>query len=131
MIIGIGSDLVDIRRVEAMQKRFGERFLARLFTEGEQANAAIRRAGRNQSEAARLAKYIAAKEAAAKVLGQGMSWREVEVIYDTNGKPELTVHGQAKRLLQQHYIKGQELKLHLSLSDDYPYALAFVVLERV
>lgn len=133
MIIGIGSDLVDIRRIEAMQDRFGERFLSRLFTENERRQASERRGRRQQSEAARLAKYVAAKEATAKALGagQGMNWRDVEVTYDPSGKPRLEVYGQARAVLQRHYVKGRTHHLHLSLSDDYPYALAFVVFESM
>ncbi len=128
MILGIGTDLTDIRRIEKLLERFGRRFEERVYTQGERAYA-HRRKGQ---EAAAFAKRFAAKEAALKALGCGLreriGWRDIEILNDTLGKPQLLLHGQAQRFLQSKLRKGQIADCHLSLSDSPPYAQAFVVI---
>jgi holo-[acyl-carrier protein] synthase len=117
-VIAVGVDLIEISRIEAMVERYGDRFLERVYTEGELAYAA----GRLSALAARWA----AKEAAAKALGTGIgqvAFRELEVVCDAQGKPELWLHGNAARLAA-HLNLGQ---FALSLSHTADYALAFVV----
>ena len=129
MILGVGTDLTDIRRIEAGLARFGERFVSRLFTMNEQAQAQQKK---GQQQVARYAKYFAAKEATIKALGgsngQGFSWHDFEVGY-TSGAPVLKLQGEALRSLMKRLTKGQTPHLHLSLTDEYPYAQAFVVIE--
>lgn len=129
MIIGIGSDLVDVRRIEQTLERFPDKFRQRVFHASEQDLAQQHK----KHPAHRLAKYYAAKEAAWKALGEprshGVSWLDFEVYYHASGKPELLVKGQALKLLRSKLPKGVEASIHLSLSDEYPYALAFVVIE--
>jgi holo-[acyl-carrier protein] synthase len=117
-VIAVGVDLIEISRIEAMVERYGDRFLERVYTEGELAYAA----GRLSALAARWA----AKEAAAKALGTGIgqvAFRELEVVCDAQGKPELWLHGNAARLAARLNL-GQ---FALSLSHTAGYALAFVV----
>lgn len=142
MIVGIGSDVVNIERVARLHARFGERFLTRIFTEQEQSvlhnaeppgSKPPGEGRRNQTVAARVAKRIAAKEAAAKALGtgftQGVSWRDFEVSSDAAGRPALALRGMATQLMYRRMKRGERPGIHLSLSDDYPFALAFVVIE--
>jgi holo-[acyl-carrier protein] synthase len=117
-VIAVGVDLIEISRIEAMVERYGDRFLERVYTEGELAYAA----GRLSALAARWA----AKEAAAKALGTGIgqvAFLELEVVCDAQGKPELWLHGNAARLAARLNL-GQ---FALSLSHTADYALAFVV----
>lgn len=132
MIIGIGNDLVDIRRIEELIDRSGERFIARCFTLEEQAKASERRnAPHGQSSV--YAKRYAAKEACAKALGMGFAdgveMADIGVRTDGNGRPFLELEGGALRRLEAMTPEGKIAQLHLSLSDDYPYAQAFVVIE--
>ena len=136
MILGTGFDTVDIRRIEASLAKFGARFEQRVFTKGEIAKAQKRvEGGRHSPRAATYAKRFAAKEACAKALGTGISfgvsWREIEVVNAPSGKPTIVLHGRAKSLLEQHMPSGCKPALHLSLSDDYPYAYAHVIIEAV
>ena len=127
MIIGIGSDLVDMRRIASSLERFGERFTHRIYTEGERAKAAKR-----SDPAPTYARRFAAKEAAAKALGVGISglaWRDIEVANDERGAPSLRLHGGAAGRLAAITPEGSQPRLHLSLTDDPPYAMAFVVIE--
>ena len=132
MIIGIGSDIVEIGRIGRMLERFGARFLGRVFTDREQALAARRGAG---AQAATLAKRFAAKEATAKALGcgfaAGVHWHEIEVINDEMGAPRLRLHGGAQRRLATLVPHGHEARLHLTLSDERRYALAVVIIEAI
>lgn len=132
MILGIGTDLTDIRRIESGLARFEARFVKRIFTPSE-CQLADRKQG--QARIARYAKYFAAKEAAIKALGgsngQGFGWHDFEVGYDANGAPALCLHGAAAASLQLRLARGQVTTIHLSLSDEYPYAQAFVVIEAV
>jgi holo-[acyl-carrier protein] synthase len=131
LIVGIGSDLTDIRRIEASLERFGERFARRLFTEIEQT-----RSERKPDRAASYAKRFAAKEACAKALGtgvprQGVHWRDMGVVNLPSGKPTLALTGGAAARLKALLPPGFDAVIHLSLTDDHPYAQAFVVIEAV
>ncbi len=129
MILGIGSDLADIRRVAETLERFGERFTHRIFTEGERARSDRRPAVR----AASYAKRFAAKEACAKALGTGLRrgvfWRDMGVVNLPSGQPTLRLTGGAQARLDALTPQGCEAVVHLSLTDDPPYAQAFVVIE--
>ncbi len=128
MIIGLGSDLMDIRRIERSLERFGERFTNRVFTEIERAKSDKRR-----MRAASYAKRFAAKEAGAKALGtgiaRGVSWKEIGVVNLPGGKPTLEFKGRALERLQQLTPDGMEAHAHITITDDHPYAQAFVVIE--
>ncbi len=128
MIIGIGSDLTDIRRIEKTLARFGERFAARIFTPIERA-----RSERRADAAASYAKRFAAKEACAKALGTGMRrgifWKDMGVVNAGSGQPTLALTGGAAERLKALTPPGWRSAVHLSLTDDHPYAQAFVVIE--
>ncbi|MEO5322244.1 holo-ACP synthase [Mesorhizobium sp. CC13] len=128
MIIGIGSDLVDIRRIEKSIERHGERFISRVFTEAEQARAEGRR-GRIAS----YAKRFAAKEACAKALGcgiaEGVFWRDMGVVNQPGGRPTMELSGGAARRLAAMTPQGKRVVVHLTITDDFPLAQAFVVIE--
>ncbi|KQZ94246.1 4'-phosphopantetheinyl transferase [Mesorhizobium sp. Root157] len=130
MIIGIGSDLIDIRRVEKSLERYGERFIQRIYTEAEQA----RSEGRRQ-RAASYAKRFAAKEACAKALGtglaQGVFWRDMGVINLPSGKPTMALTGGAAQRLAKILPPGHEAAVHLTITDDFPLAQAFVIIEAL
>jgi holo-[acyl-carrier protein] synthase len=128
MIIGIGSDLCDIRRIEKTLARHPERFTERVFTEIERA-----RAERKANRAATYAKRFAAKEACAKALGTGMNrgvfWRDMGVVNQRSGQPTMVLTGGAAARLASLTPAGHEAFIHLTITDDYPYAQAFVVIE--
>lgn len=128
MIIGIGSDLVDIRRIEKSIERHGERFIQRIFTEAEQERAEGRR-GRIAS----YAKRFAAKEACAKALGcgiaEGVFWRDMGVVNQPGGRPTMELSGGAAARLATMTPPGQRAVVHLTITDDFPLAQAFVVIE--
>ena len=128
MILGIGSDFADITRIEATLERFGERFVARIFTDIERT-----RSDRKPDRAGSYAKRFAAKEACAKALGTGMRvgvfWRDMGVVNLRSGAPTLALTGGAARRLAAITPPGMTPHIHLSLTDDHPYALAFVVIE--
>jgi holo-[acyl-carrier protein] synthase len=130
LIIGLGSDLADIRRIEATLERFGERFVARIFTDIERT-----RSERKADRAASYAKRFAAKEACAKALGTGLRagvfWRDMGVVNARSGQPTLALTGGAAKRLALITPAGFEARIHLSLTDDHPYAQAFVVIEAV
>ncbi|WP_319520351.1 holo-ACP synthase [uncultured Martelella sp.] len=130
MIVGLGSDLIDIRRIERMITRFGERFTARCFTEIEQEKSDHRR-----NRAASYAKRFAAKEACAKALGTGIArgvfWRDMGVVNLPGGKPTMELTGVAADLLAQMMPEGCEPRIHVTITDDYPLAQAFVIIEAV
>ena len=130
MIVGIGSDLCDIRRLAAVLERHGERFTARCFTEVER-----RKAERRADRAGTYAKRFAAKEACAKALGTGLRhgvfWRDMGVVNRPSGQPTLALTGGALRRLRAIVPAGMEPVIHLSLTDEHPYAQAFVVIEAV
>lgn len=130
MIIGIGADLCDIRRIEKSIARFGERFTHRIFTEEER-----RRSDRRANRAASYAKRFAAKEACCKALGTGIRmgifWRDMGVVNLPTGQPTLVLTGDAQRRLDAMTPTGHRASLHLTITDDYPLAQAFVVIEAL
>ncbi len=127
MIVGIGSDLIDIRRVEKTLARFGERFTNRVFTERER-----QRSERRAERAASYAKRFAAKEACSKALGtgirMGVAWREMGVINLPSGKPTLELIGSAQARLDALVPEGFLPRIDLTITDDFPLAQAFVVI---
>ena len=130
MILGIGSDLANIDRIDAMLKKYGARFIARVFTDAEQEQAAQR-----QSPAPTYAKRFAAKEACAKALGtgiaNGITLRDIGVVTENSGRPALALTGEAHRRLWAMTPKGMTPRIHLTLTDDVPWAQAFVVIEAI
>jgi holo-[acyl-carrier protein] synthase len=130
MIIGIGSDLIDIKRVEKSIERFGDRFTHRCFTEVERARS-DRRANRAES----YAKRFAAKEACSKALGTGLSqgvfWKDMGVVNLPSGKPTMQLTGGAATVLQTLLPAGHKAAIHLTITDDYPLAQAFVIIEAL
>ena len=130
MILGIGNDLCDIRRIEKSLERFGERFIRRIFTEIEQ-----RRSEGRATRAASYAKRFAAKEACAKALGTGLRrgvfWRDMGVINLRGGKPTLALTGGALARLQEITPPGLTAQIDLTLTDEYPLAQAIVIISGV
>ena len=131
MIIGIGSDLIDIRRIEKVIARHGERFLSRIFTDVERAKA-DRRA---RTAIDTYAKRFAAKEACSKALGTGIRhgvwWRDMGVVNLPGGRPTMHLTGGALARLQALTPAGHEARIDLSITDDWPLAQAFVIISAV
>lgn len=127
MIIGIGTDLLDIRRIESTLERFGERFIQRVFT-----NAERKRAERSHHPASAYAQRYAAKEACSKALGtgfrEGVFWRDLRVDNLKSGKPIMNVVGGAKKRLDALTPPGMIAQIDVSLSDEFPMANAVVVI---
>jgi len=125
MIVGIGVDIVDIARIQALLDRYGERFLQRVFTEAETAYAM-----RTVNKAERLAGRFAVKESVMKALGtgktQGILWRDVETVRGRFGKPEVRLHGQAVKWAKMRDAGA----VHVSITHDGGKAVAFVILEK-
>jgi holo-[acyl-carrier protein] synthase len=134
MIIGIGSDLIDIRRVAKVIERHGERFLDRIFTDAERAKA-DRRAKNEKMVVATYAKRFAAKEACSKALGTGIRrgvwWRDMGVINLPGGRPTLQLTGGALARLQSLTPQGHAARIDLSMTDDWPMAQAFVIISAI
>jgi len=130
MILGLGSDLSDIRRIQASLERFGDRFTHRCFTELERA-----RSERKHDRAASYAKRFAAKEACAKALGTGMRrgvfWKDMGVVNMRSGQPTMALTGGAAARLAEITPEGMRAVIHLTLTDDHPYAQAFVIVEAL
>jgi holo-[acyl-carrier protein] synthase len=130
MIIGIGSDLIDIRRIEATLEKFGDRFVQRLFTEVEQ-----RKSDGRKNRAASYAKRFAAKEACSKALGTGFKksvyWRDLGVVNMRSGKPTMALTGGAAARLAEITPKGMRAQIDLSITDDFPLAQAIVIISAV
>ena len=130
MIIGIGSDLSDIRRIHRSLERFGTRFTNRIFTELERS-----RSEKKTDPASSYAKRFAAKEACAKALGTGMRagvfWRDMGVVNMRSGQPTMALTGGALTRLNAMTPAGHKAVIHLSLTDDHPYAQAFVIIEAL
>ena len=130
MILGIGSDLIDIRRVEKVIAKHGERFLSRIFTDVERAKAERRKLGVET-----YAKRFAAKEACSKALGtgirQGVWWRDMGVINLPGGRPSMRLTGGALKRLEAMTPPGHEARIDLSITDEYPMAQAFVIISAV
>lgn len=130
MILGVGTDLANIERIQAVLDRHGDRFRNRVFTEREQA-----KANRRKDEAGTYAKRWAAKEACSKALGTGLrmgiSWKDMAVSNLRTGQPVMTLTGWAKTRLDDMTPPGHEAIVHVSLTDDHPWAQAFVVIEAL
>ncbi|PSH67949.1 holo-ACP synthase [Phyllobacterium brassicacearum] len=130
MIIGIGSDLIDIRRIEKTLERHGQRFIDRVYTPVEQA-----KSERRKQRAASYAKRFAAKEACAKALGtglaQGVFWRDMGVVNLPSGAPTMRLTNGAAERLNAIIPSGYASRIHLTITDDFPLAQAFVIIEAV
>jgi holo-[acyl-carrier protein] synthase len=130
MIVGLGNDMIDIRRIEKTLERYGERFTRRVFTEIER-----RKSDRRAARAASYAKRYAAKEACSKALGTGFSrgafWRDLGVVNEPSGKPTMVLTGGAGKRLEALVPKGHRPHIHLTITDDFPYAQAFVIIEAL
>jgi holo-[acyl-carrier protein] synthase len=130
MIIGIGNDMIDIRRVERTIARYGDRFLERIFTDTER-----RKSDCRAMRAASDAKRFAAKEACAKALGtgfrQGVFWRDMGVVNLPSGRPTLELTGGAARALARLTPEGHEVRIDLSITDDFPAAQAIVIISAI
>lgn len=130
MIVGLGNDIVDIRRVAKTLERYGSRFTARIFTEIEQ-----RKSDRRAERAASYAKRFAAKEACSKALGtgfrRGVYWKDMGVVNEPSGRPTMVLEGGAKAQLDRLTPVGHRAVIHLTITDDFPYAQAIVMIEAV
>ncbi len=136
MILGLGNDIIDIRRIEASLDRFGGRFQQRVFTATEQAKSDRREGkGRNNPRAASYAKRFAAKEACAKALGTGLRrgvfWRDMGVVNLPSGQPTLVLTGGALERLRAMTPRGMRPVIALTMTDDYPWAEAVVIISAV
>ena len=127
MILGIGNDLIDIRRVERTLERYGDRFTHRVFTDIER-----QKSDRRAQRAASYAKRFAAKEACSKALGtglrQGVYWRDMGVVNLPSGRPTLRLTGGAAKVLRDLTPEGYEARIDLTLTDDFPLAQAIVII---
>jgi holo-[acyl-carrier protein] synthase len=132
MILGIGNDMIDIRRIEVSLERFGDRFVSRVFTDTERARSERRTVGRHNPRAASYAKRFAAKEACAKALGTGLRrgvfWRDMGVVNLPSGQPTLTLQGGALKRLQALTPQGYAAHIALTMTDEYPMAEAVVII---
>ena len=130
MILGLGNDLIDIRRIEAAIERYGERFLTRIFTDVERAKSDAR-----ANRAASYAKRFAAKEACSKALGTGLRkgvfWRDMGVVNLSSGRPTMTLTGGAANHLAGLTPPGCTARIDLTLTDDYPWANAIVIISAL
>lgn len=130
MILGIGNDIIDIRRIERTLEKFGDRFVDRVFTEVER-----RKSDRRANRAASYAKRFAAKEACSKALGtgfrNGVFWRDLGVVNLPSGKPTLLLTGGAADRLKEITPSGMRAQIDLTLTDDFPQAQAIVIISAV
>ena len=130
MILGIGNDIIDIRRIEKTLERFGDRFVQRLFTDTEQ-----KRSERRKLRAASYAKRFAAKEACSKALGTGLRqggfWRDMGVTNLPSGKPTMTLTNEALARLNKMVPTGMSAQIDLTITDDFPTAQAIVIISAV
>lgn len=130
MILGLGSDIVDIRRIERTLERYGDRFVSRVFTEVERQKSDGRR-----NRAASYAKRFAAKEACAKALGtgfrNGVYWRDLGVVNLPSGKPTMALTGGAAERLAALVPEGMTARIDLTITDDHPLAQAIVIISAV
>lgn len=130
MILGLGNDIIDIRRIEKTIEKYGDRFLDRIFTPVER-----KKSDRRVARAASYAKRFAAKEACAKALGTGMSqgvfWRDMGVINLPSGRPNFALTGGAARRLAELTPHGCEARIDLTITDDYPLAQAIVIISAI
>lgn len=130
MILGLGNDVIDIRRIEETLNRFGPRFIDRIFTDVE-----IAKSEKRAQRAASYAKRFAAKEACSKALGtgfrKGVFWKDMGVVNEPSGKPTMVLTGGAKAQLDSLVPAGHRPRIHLTITDDYPYAHAVVMIEAL
>jgi len=130
MILGLGNDIIDIRRIEATLERYGERFVNRIFTDVER-----RKSDRRRLRAESYAKRFAAKEACAKALGTGIRagvfWRDMGVVNLPSGRPTMELTGGAARQLERLVPEGYAPRIDLTITDDYPQAQAVVIISAV
>jgi holo-[acyl-carrier protein] synthase len=130
MILGLGNDIIDIRRIEQTIERYGDRFLDRVFTEIER-----RKSDARAARAASYAKRFAAKEACAKALGtgfrQGVFWRDMGVVNLASGRPTLALTGGAALALERLTPDGHEVRIDLTITDDFPTAQAIVIISAL
>src|SRR5690349_20142959 len=130
MILGLGSDLIDIRRIEKSIERFGDRFIERIYTDIERA-----KSDRRAQRAASYAKRFAAKEACAKALGTGLNrgvyWRDMGVVNLQGGKPTMVLTGGALKRLEKITPPGTRAQIDLTITDDFPLAQAIVIISAV
>lgn len=130
MIIGIGNDIIDMRRIEKTIERFGDRFIQRLYTPVEQ-----QKSDRRRLRAESYAKRFAAKEACSKALGtgfrKGVFWRDLGVVNLPSGKPTMELTNGAKMQLDSLVPEGMKPVIHLTITDDFPLAQAIVIIEAV
>jgi holo-[acyl-carrier protein] synthase len=130
MIIGLGNDVIDIRRIEKTIDRFGDRFLQRIFTETERL-----KSDRRALRAASYAKRFAAKEACAKALGtgfrRGVFWHDLGVVTLPSGRPTMALTGGAARVLEELVPEGHAAQIDLTITDDFPTAQAIVIISAM
>jgi holo-[acyl-carrier protein] synthase len=130
MILGIGNDIIDIRRIEKTLDRHGQRFIDRVYTDVEK-----RKSEARAQRVASYAKRFAAKEACSKALGTGLSngvyWRDMGVVNLPSGKPTMKLTNGAAEQLARMVPAGQTASVHLTMTDEYPYAQAIVIIESV
>jgi holo-[acyl-carrier protein] synthase len=130
MILGLGNDIVDIRRIEKTIENFGTRFIERVFTVVEQ-----KKSDKRANRAASYAKRFAAKEACSKALGtgfnQGVFWKDLGVVNMPSGKPTMVLTNGALARLREMTPKGKEAVIHLTITDDHPFAQAIVIIEAI
>ena len=130
MILGLGNDVIDIRRIEATLERYGDRFVQRIFTETEQ-----RKSDRRRHRAASYAKRFAAKEACSKALGtgfrRGVYWKDMGVVNEPSGRPTLVLTGGAAAQLARITPAGYQARIDLTITDDFPQAQAIVIISAV
>jgi holo-[acyl-carrier protein] synthase len=130
VIIGIGNDMIDIRRIERTMERYGDRFLDRVFTKAERL-----KSDRRTNRAASYAKRFAAKEACAKALGTGLNygvfWRDMGVVNLPSGQPTMKLTGGAAERLQSLLPERHVAQVHLTITDDFPLAQAFVLISAI
>ena len=130
MIIGLGSDLIDIRRIEKTLDNYGDRFINRVYTDVER-----KKSERRRERAASYAKRFAAKEAMSKALGTGISrgvyWRDMGVVNLPGGKPTMALTNGAHKRVMEMMPDGHEPIIHVTITDDYPLAQAFVIIEAL
>lgn len=130
MIIGLGNDMIDIRRIEETLEKHGERFIKRIFTDVE-----VRKSERRATRAASYAKRFAAKEACSKALGtgfhRGVFWKDMGVVNEPSGKPTMVLTGGALEQLRRITPPGHTVRIHVTITDDHPWAQAIVMIEAI
>ncbi len=134
MIVGVGSDIANISRIEETIRKFGPRFLNKIFTKYELSEMSKRQDISAKEYGSMAAKRFAAKEACSKALGtgfrEGVFWKNIEIRHLASGKPTLRLSGGALKHAEKQCENGN-VSLHISMSDDYPWAQAFVIIEKI